>query len=259
VATLLVIGDVVGRLGRSVIRELMPQLREQYRPILVIANGENAKNGIGISPDAADELFLYGVDVITSGNHIWKKRAIFEYLDVNPALLRPANYPPETPGSGLYVAHTDQGDVAVINLQGRVFMSPIDCPFRVCDALLESLEREVKIRVIDFHAEATSEKQALGWYVNGRVSLVAGTHTHVQTADERILDRGTGYISDIGMTGTAASIIGMTREVALRRFLTGIPETFQVAKGERELQGIVADIDAETGECTSIRRLQVPV
>lgn len=255
-ATILMLGDICGRPGRRAVRELLPELKKQYRPLLVIANGENGSGGIGITPEAADELIFYGVDVLTSGNHIWKKRTILKYLDENPRLLRPANYPAELPGSGLFLADTDEGRVAVMNLQGRVFMPPIDCPFRACDALLAGLPGDVKIKVVDFHGEASSEKQAMGWYLDGRVSVVAGTHTHVPTADERILPEGTGYITDMGMTGSTMSVIGMSREVAIKRLLTGVPEQFQVAKKDIELQGVVADIDPVTGKCKEIKRLK---
>jgi 2',3'-cyclic-nucleotide 2'-phosphodiesterase len=257
VATILMLGDICGRPGRRAVRELLPELKKQYQPLLVIANGENGSGGIGITPESADELLFYGVDVLTSGNHIWKKRAILPYLDENPRLLRPANYPPELPGSGLFLADTDEGRVAVINLQGRVFMPPIDCPFRACDALLSGVPEDVKIKVIDFHGEASSEKQAMGWYLDGRASVAAGTHTHVQTADERVLPKGTGYITDIGMTGSTLSVIGMNKDVAIKRLLTGVPEQFQVAKKDIELQGVVADIDSVTGKCKKIKRLRV--
>ncbi len=253
------IGDVVGRPGRRAMRELLPKLRERYAPVLVVANGENASGGVGITPDGADELFFYGVDVITSGNHIWKKRFIGEYLASNPRLLRPDNYPPETAGSGVYLHETPRGRIAVINLQGRVFMTPLDCPFRACDRILDGLPPDVLVRMVDFHAEATSEKQALGWYLAGRASLVAGTHTHVQTADDRILMDHTGYISDVGMTGALQSVIGMKRDIAVSRFLTGISEPFQVAQKNIRLQGVVADVDMSTGKCKSMERLQIAI
>lgn len=255
-AAILVLGDICGRPGRRAVRELLPELKKEYKPLLVIANGENSSGGIGITPEAADELLFYGVDVLTSGNHIWKKRAILPYLDSNPRLLRPANYPPELPGAGLCLIESDEGPVAVINLQGRVFMPPIDCPFRSCDALLASLPAEVKMKIVDFHGEASSEKQCMGWHLDGKVSLVVGTHTHVQTADERILPEGAGYITDIGMTGATLSVIGMNKDVAIKRLLTGVPEQFQVAKKDIELQGVVAEIDPVTGKCNKISRLK---
>ncbi len=251
----LFIGDIIGRPGRQAIRELLPGLKKQFAINLVIANAENAAGGIGLTPDVADELLFYGVDVLTSGNHIWKKRGIGEYLDATPQALRPANYPGSAPGDGLYVAQTDCGPVAVVNLLGRVFMTPLDCPFRIFDRIHDRLDSSIKMCIVDFHAEATSEKQAFGWHVDGKASLVGGTHTHVQTADDRILPQGAGYITDLGMTGSMSSVIGMDREIAIRRIVTGIPEQFKVAKGNVHLQGVVAEIDEQTGKCGRIARI----
>ena len=254
---ILFIGDIVGAPGRRVVEELLPRAVDQYRIDLVVANGENASGGIGITPQVADQFLAQGVDVLTSGNHIWKHKEILPYLEDTDRLLRPANYPPETPGRGLARVETAAGEpVAIINLEGRVFMNAIECPFRTVDRLLEGLPPEVKIIMVDIHAEATSEKQAMGWHLDGRVSAVVGTHTHVQTADERILPGGTGYISDAGMTGPVDSVIGMKREIILERFLTQRPHPFKVATQNLQLQGVVLTIDSR-GRCGKVQRVQM--
>jgi metallophosphoesterase (TIGR00282 family) len=225
----------------------------------VVANGENASGGIGITPQVADQFLGEGVDLLTSGNHIWKHKEILPYLNDTDRLLRPANYPPETPGRGLAMVETAAGEpVAIINLEGRVFMNALECPFRTADQLLQTLPPEVKVILVDMHAEATSEKQALGWYLDGRVSAMVGTHTHVQTADERILPGGTGYISDVGMTGPVDSVIGMNREIIMERFLTQRPHPFKVATQNLQLQGVVLKIDAG-GRCQEIIRVMLPL
>jgi metallophosphoesterase (TIGR00282 family) len=254
-AIVVFIGDICGQPGRRAVREILPALKREYRPMLVVANGENAAGGMGITPEVADELLFSGVDILTSGNHIWKKKAILTYLDSSEQLLRPANYPPGAPGKGVRIFEDKQA--VVINVQGRVFMPPLDCPFRTCGDILDSLPREMSIRIVDFHAEATSEKQAMGWFLDGRVSLVVGTHTHVQTADERILPGGTGYITDAGMTGAQNSVIGMDKETALKRLVEGVPEQFMVAKKGIEFQGVVADIEPLTGRCNYLNRLKI--
>jgi hypothetical protein len=227
--------------------------------MLVVANGENAAGGVGITPEIADELLFSGVDLITSGNHIWKKGAIVPYIENSQQLLRPANFPPGAPGEGVRTIESSEGRAVVINLQGRVFMAPLDCPFRTCKNILDNLPSEIRMRVVDFHAEATSEKQAMGWFLDGSVSVVVGTHTHVQTADERILPEGTGYITDVGMTGAQSSVIGMDKDVALRRIIGGVPEPFVVAKRNIELQGVAVEIDPHTGKCMRISRLKIPL
>lgn len=253
---ILVIGDIVGRPGRQLVQRLLPELREKYSPALVIANGENAAGGAGITPPIARELFGYGIDVLTSGNHIWDKKEIIPYFDQEERLIRPENYPPGTPGRGWVVVRSASGiPVAVTNFAGRTFMDNIECPFRRADALLAHLQEETRIILVDFHAEATSEKQAFGWYLDGRVSAVFGTHTHVQTADERILTKGTGYITDIGMTGPAEGIIGVERETVIKRFLTQMPQRFYPARGPGELNGILLEIDEVTGTSLGIRRI----
>jgi metallophosphoesterase (TIGR00282 family) len=256
---ILFIGDIVGAPGRRAVEELLPRAVDHYRIDLVVANGENASGGIGITPQVADQLLSQGVDLLTSGNHIWKHKEILPYLEDTDRLLRPANYPPETPGRGLAIVETAAGEpAAVINLEGRVFMNALECPFRTVDRLLETLTPEVKVILVDMHAEATSEKQAMGWHLDGRVSAVVGTHTHVQTADERILPGGTGYITDAGMTGPVDSVIGMKREIILERFLTQRPQPFKVATQNLELQGVVLKIDAQ-GRCREVSRIHLPI
>ncbi|MGA9755982.1 MAG: TIGR00282 family metallophosphoesterase [Desulfobaccales bacterium] len=256
---ILFIGDIVGAPGRRVMEELLPRAVDHYCIDLVVANGENASGGLGITPQVADQFLSQGVDVLTSGNHIWKHKEILPYLEDTDRLLRPANYPPGAPGRGLVTVETAAGEpVAIINLEGRVFMNAIECPFRTVDRLLETLSPEVKVILVDMHAEATSEKQAMGWHLDGRVSAMVGTHTHVQTADERILPGGTGYISDIGMTGPVDSVIGMKREIILERFLTQRPHPFKVATQNMQLQGVVLKIDAQ-GRCQEVIRVQMPL
>jgi metallophosphoesterase (TIGR00282 family) len=222
---------------------------------LVIANGENAAGGFGITPQLADELFGYGVDVLTTGNHIWDKREIYEYFERQPRLLRPANYPDESPGSGLVVVEARNGvDVAILNLQGRTYMPTTDCPFRKADGLLAALPADVKVRFVDFHAELTSEKMAMGWYLDGRVSAVIGTHTHIPTADTRILPGGTAYQTDVGMTGPYHSIIGVDKDIILQRFLTQMPVRMEAARHGAELHAVIVEVDETTGHATAIRR-----
>jgi len=255
---ILYIGDIFGRPGRSIVKERLPELVSEYAPDLVLANGENAAAGFGITPKLVDELLGLGISVLTTGNHIWDKKEIFPYLaeHADGPLLRPANYPPQVPGRGLYVGKTRAGlDYAVINLQGRVFMPAIDCPFRAVDALLEGIPESVKIRFVDMHAEATSEKLAMGWYLNGRVTAMVGTHTHVPTADERVLPGGTAYITDLGMTGPYESVIGIEKDTAIRKFLSQLPERFEVAKGNVQLCAALVEADAQTGRAISIQRV----
>jgi metallophosphoesterase (TIGR00282 family) len=256
---ILFIGDIVGAPGRRTVEELLPRAVDRYSIDLVVANGENASGGIGITPPVADQFLSQGVDLLTSGNHIWKHKEILPYLDDTDRLLRPANYPPGTPGRGLAIVETAAGEpVAIINLEGRVFMSALECPFRTVDHILETLPPEVKVILVDMHAEATSEKQAMGWHLDGRVSAVVGTHTHIQTADERILPGGTGYITDVGMTGPVDSVIGMKREIILERFLTQRPQPFKVATQNLQLQGVVLDIDPQ-GRCRQVTRVILPL
>jgi metallophosphoesterase (TIGR00282 family) len=255
----LFLGDVFGKPGRLAVVRNVPRLIARDAIDLVVVNGENASAGIGITPDAAEELLAAEVDLLTSGNHIWAKREILPYLDQPGALLlRPANYPPGTPGRGRAVLSTPDGRrLGVLNLEGRVFMKNLDDPFRVADAELAALRAEGATAVlVDVHCEATSEKAALAWYLDGRVSAVLGTHTHVQTADERILPGGTAFLTDVGMCGPCDSVIGMKKELMLERFLTQRPAAFEPARHDVWLQGAVLDLDEQTGKARSIVRLQ---
>jgi hypothetical protein len=250
----LFIGDVIGRPGRRALKQHMSALVRKYNPSLIIANAENAAGGIGLTEKIAQELFE-SVGVLTSGNHIWDKKEALELLDKEPRLLRPANYPPQNPGHGAYVFTDDQGrKIGVLNLQGRVFMEPIDCPFHVADRELEMLRKITPVIFVDFHAEATSEKQAMGWYLDGKVSAVVGTHTHVPTADERILPGGTAYITDIGMVGGYNSVIGIKRDQAVLRFLSSRPQRFEPSKEGMIFSFFCVEIDAQTGKALSIQK-----
>jgi metallophosphoesterase (TIGR00282 family) len=252
---LLFIGDIFGHAGRAIIANHLADIRAAQAIDVVIANGENAAAGFGITPAVADELFRYGIDVMTTGNHIWDKREIYDYFPRNPRLLRPANYPPGCPGTGVWIHETNAGgQCAVINLQGRVYMANTDCPFRKADELLAELPAGVKVRFVDFHAEVTSEKMAMGWYLDGRVSAVVGTHTHVPTADTRILPGGTAYQTDCGMTGPYDSIIGVEKDPILRKFLTALPVKMDPAKGSVELHSVIVEVDDATGKALAIRR-----
>ena len=253
---ILFIGDIVGRPGRQLVREALPRLVDQHMVDLVVANVENAAAGFGLTPDVVSELFDHGIDVMTTGNHVWDKRDGLVCLDQEPALLRPANYPPGVPGHGVGAFHTAAGlSVTVINLEGRVFMGGLDCPFRKADELLGGLGDDQKIIMVDFHAEATSEKGALGAYLDGRVSAVVGTHTHVQTADERVLPGGTAFISDAGMTGARDSVIGIRKELSVQRFLTQMPVRYEIAKKDPVLCGVVVSINESTGRANDIIRV----
>ena len=250
----LFLGDIIGRPGRLALRKFLPSLRDKYSPDFVVANAENAAGGVGITEEVGREL-LGSADILTSGNHIWDKKEAIPYLDREPRLLRPANYPARNPGKGSYVLkHKNGWKAAVLNLQGRVFMEPIDCPFRLADEEVAKLRAVTPVIVVDFHAEATSEKQALGWYLDGRVSAVIGTHTHVPTADERILPQATAYITDVGMVGGYNSVIGIRRDQALARFLTARPQRFEPEKGGIFFSAVFVEVEAQTGRSLSIRR-----
>lgn len=246
------IGDIIGQPGRRAIRKIVPDLRSEYNIDLVIANGENTAGGFGITLDTAYELLDSGVDILTSGNHIWDQKEIIPHMDEGLPLLRPANYP-EAPGRGYLI----QDNVMVINLMGRVFMPALDCPFRTASALLKTAEAEgaPKIKIVDFHAEATSEKQGMGWYLDGRVSAVLGTHTHVGTVDARVLPKGTAYLTDVGMTGPVNSVIGSDMDAVLDRFLTGLPQRLSVASGPVMMNAALVEVDPESGEAQSIQRI----
>jgi hypothetical protein len=252
----LFIGDIVGKPGRQVVKEGLPYLMEEFSPHLVIANGENAAGGNGLTPQIAEELFDCGVHILTGGNHIWKQKEIMDYIVQEPRVLRPANYPPGVPGNYSYIWEKEGVKVAVLNLLGRVFMDPIDCPFRRGEQEVANLSRITSNIIVDFHAEATSEKVALGWFLEGKVSAVCGTHTHVQTADERVLPRGTAYITDVGMSGAFDSVIGVEKEAILKRFLTGLPVSFEVAKKDLKMCGVKILLDELTGKALDIKRFQ---
>jgi metallophosphoesterase (TIGR00282 family) len=257
---LLFVGDIVGRPGRYALTHALGRLVDRHCVDLVIANGENAAAGFGLTAEVAREIFDAGVDVITSGNHIWDKKEIFAFFEKEPRLLRPANYPPGLPGKGSGVFKTAGGvPIGVINLEGRAFMNNLDCPFRAADALIDEISTQTKIIFVDFHAETTSEKISLGYYLDGRISAIVGTHTHVQTADERILPGGSAYLTDVGMTGSRDSVIGIRKEEAIERFLTQLPIRFEVAKKDPWLCAVLVTIDENSGKAQAIERIQVAV
>jgi hypothetical protein len=254
--TILFVGDIVGRPGRELVRKGLRALVERHGIDFVIANAENAAAGFGLTRDIGDALLDYGVEVMTSGNHIWDKKEAIDYIGTEPRLLRPANYPAGVPGRGSCVAQTGDGRaVGVINVMGRVFMLNIDDPFAVVLREIDAIRHRTRIIIVDFHAEATSEKMAMGWHLDGKVTAVLGTHTHVQTADERILPNGTAYLTDAGMTGPHDSIIGMERDPSLARFLTAMPSRFEPATGNPRLNGVVVEADEQTGRATRITRV----
>ncbi len=253
---ILFIGDVVGSPGRNAIAKLLPGLKKELGLSFVIANAENIAGGSGITPSTVKELFDAGVNVLTSGDHIWKKAGTEELVNSDDRIVRPANYPSGAPGAGWNLFNVNNLKVGVVNLNGRVFMDPIECPFKSALAAYEDLIKQTKIIIVDIHAEATSEKVALGWYLDGKVSAVLGTHTHIQTADEKILPNGTAYITDVGMTGPYDSVIGRRVDNVLHRFLTCLPTKFEVAEGNVQLHGAVVDIDESTGKARSIERIQ---
>ncbi len=253
---ILFIGDVVGKPGREILRRALPELVEQHAIDLVVANVENAAGGMGVTRDVAESIRDAGVDVMTSGNHIWDKKEALDYIELEPRLIRPANYP-DAPGRGHFVARTAGGvSVGVINIMGRVFMNPLDNPFAVVEQEVAQVREEADVVLVDFHAEATSEKLAMGWHLDGRVTAVVGTHTHVQTADERILPKGTAYITDVGMTGPHESIIGVQTQAALGRFLNGMPSRFETASGDTRLNAVVITADP-SGTAPAIRRVSL--
>ena len=255
---LLFIGDIVGRPGRELVRRGVPALVARHDIHLVIANVENAAAGFGITPDLADDMLSFGVHVMTGGNHTWDKKEILPYFSHQPRLLRPANMPPGTVGNGRFVATATNGvPVAVINGMGRVFMTPIEDPFRVLPDEIAAVGTSAKIIFVDFHAEATSEKVAMGWHLDGRITAIVGTHTHVQTADERVLPKGTAYITDVGMTGPHDSVIGVDRSSVIQRFLTGLPQRFEVATENPRLHAVLIAADEATGRARSITRLSL--
>jgi metallophosphoesterase (TIGR00282 family) len=256
---ILLIGDIMGRPGRQAVTRLVPKWRSEGRVDFVLANVENCAGGKGVTQATVREILDAGVDAATTGNHVWDNRDVFNFIDSEPRLLRPANYPPwgEAPGRGSTIIESEAGlAVGVLNIQGRVFMEPLECPFHVADVLIDELRQRTPIILVDFHAEATSEKQAMGWHLDGRASVVFGTHTHVQTADERLLPQGTAYITDLGMTGSQDSVIGMKPEEVLVRFRRALPSRFEVAEKNVQLCGALVTIDAETGRALAIERVR---
>ncbi len=256
---ILFVGDIMGGPGRRAAANLLDGLRKEHECHLVVVNAENAAGGLGLTEPSAKALFAAGADVLTLGNHTFAKRAVAPYLDDEIRIIRPANYPTGVPGRGWGVYRTSAGDsVAVINLLGRTFMDPIDCPFRAADETIAEIGDHAKVIIVDIHAEATSEKIAMGRYLAGRVSAVIGTHTHVQTSDERVLDGGTAYITDVGMTGVEDSVIGMNCELVIERFITRMPNKFELAEGESSMHAVIIEIDPTTGRAASINRLVAP-
>jgi metallophosphoesterase (TIGR00282 family) len=251
---ILFIGDIFASPGRRIVADHLQDIVQTNQIDLAIANAENAAGGFGITPAIAEELFELGLDVLTSGNHVWDKRELYDYLGRQPRLLRPANYP-QAPGQGAISLRARNGvECAVMNLQGRTFMPNIDCPFRKADQMLQELAPSVKVKFVDFHAEVTSEKIAMGWYLDGRVSAIVGTHTHVPTADTRILPGGTAYQTDCGMTGPYHSVIGVQKEIVIERFLTGLPVRMEAARESPELHAVIVDVDESTGKARAVRR-----
>lgn len=250
---ILIVGDIVGRPGRNTLNAYLEKYKNNYD--FIIVNGENAAAGFGITEKIAEEFFSWGVDVITGGNHSWDKKEIYEYLDSSNSILRPYNYPEGVAGKGYTIKEVNGNKIAVISLQGRVFMNSVDCPFKAIKKIIKELENITKNIIVDFHAEATSEKIALARYISGEVSLVYGTHTHVQTADERIFENGTAYISDIGMTGSQNGVIGVESEVVIKKFLTSLPQKFEITEGDEYLNGLEIDLDEKNGKVKKINRI----
>lgn len=252
------IGDIFGKPGRQAVKKFLPSIREKHDPHMVIINGENSAAGFGITPDIHRELMKMDVDVVTTGNHIWDKKEIYDYLEETDRLIRPANYPHDSPGLGYTIVEASNGvKVGVINLLGRVFMATADCPFKVGEAIVEEIKSQCDVIFIDFHGEATSEKTALGVFLDGKVGAVVGTHSHVQTADERILPGGTAYMTDAGMTGARDSVIGVQKEIIVDKFLTGMPRRYEVASSDVYVHGVCIEVDNNTGLATNIERIQV--
>ncbi|MGP4080150.1 TIGR00282 family metallophosphoesterase [Pseudalkalibacillus sp. R45] len=254
---ILFIGDIVGSPGRTMVETYLPKLKTKYQPTLTIINGENAAHGRGITEKITKNLKQWGAQAITMGNHTWDNKEIFNFIDDVPQMVRPANFPEGTPGQGYTFVKINDIEVAVVNLQGRTFMPPLDCPFRKADEIINEVKTRTPFIFVDFHAEATSEKQALAWYLDGQVSAVVGTHTHVQTSDNRVLPGGTAYISDVGMTGPYDGILGMSKEAVLKKFLTNLPVRFEVENGREQLSGVLIDLERDTGRAKSIKRIQI--
>jgi len=257
---ILFIGDIVGKAGRQIVMQCLPQLRQAHHVTFVIANGENAAGGVGLTPKIAEQFFAAGIDVLTSGNHIWQKKEILEYITRENRLIRPLNFAPDAPGAGSCVVQAPDGNsLAVMNLLGRVFLESFSCPFRAADREIERLREQGTVILVDFHAEATSEKQALGWYLDGRVGAVIGTHTHVQTADERILPQGTAYITDVGMTGSMDAVLGVKKELVIQKFLTYMPVRFESSMLNPQLNAVLVTVDPSRKIASRIVRVCCPL
>lgn len=254
---ILFLGDICGSPGREMVVEYLPRLKRKFQPSVIVANGENAANGRGITEKITKELYGAGVHAITLGNHTWDNKEIFDFIDQDSRLIRPANFPKGAPGQGITYITVPEGELAVINLQGRAFLPPLDCPFELADQLVEQARKRTKYILVDFHAEATSEKQAMGWYLDGRVTAVVGTHTHVQTGDDRILPGGTGYLTDAGMCGPMDGILGMEREAVIKKFLTQLPVRFEVATGNKQLNAVLFTADKTTGKTLKVQRIRI--
>ena len=253
---ILFIGDIVGKPGREAVRTLLKPLQQELAVDVTIANAENAAGGNGLTKDIAQELYDWGIDFITMGNHVWDQRTIYDYIDNESRLIRPANYPVGAPGKGYGYLHKAGRKIGILNLSGRIFLPPLDDPFSCAIRLINIISQETPIIIVDFHAEATSEKVAFGWFLDGKVSAVLGTHTHIQTADARILEKNTAYITDVGMTGPRNSVLGVKKEVIINRFLTQLPAKFEIADGPLQLNAVLLDIDEESGEARNIRNIQ---
>lgn len=254
---ILFVGDVVGSPGRDMINTYLPKLQKKYKAHVTIINGENAAAGKGITEKIYRSFLEVGANAVTLGNHTWDNKEIFEFIDEAKYLVRPANFPEQTPGKGYVILNLNGVEVGIINLQGRTFLAPLDCPFKKADELINEIQKRTNIIFVDFHAEATSEKQAMGWYLDGKVTAVVGTHTHVQTADNRILPNGTAYITDVGMTGPYDGILGIDRDSVLKRFLTNLPVRFEVTKGREQLSAVIIDADPKTGKAQKIERILI--
>lgn len=253
----LFIGDIVGNVGRRAVREYLPILKQKYRPDIIIANGENAAGGKGLTQSVAQELFEAGIHGLTLGNHAWDQREIFDFIDQEPRIVRPANYPKGTPGKGHTVIRANGKEIVIVNIQGRTYLPPLEDPFRLMDQLLDNeIKKKHRCVLVDFHAEATSEKIALGWYLDGRVSAILGTHTHVQTHDERILPKGTAYVTDVGMVGSSEGVLGMDKQPVLQKFLTQLPVRFTVDNGKWHFHAVLIDIDESTGQAQKIQLIR---
>ena len=251
---ILFIGDIVGRPGRTIVKNNLSRIIKEENIDFIVANGENSAGGLGITKETYEELIIAGIDVVTLGNHTWDKKEVFEFINKSEKLIRPANYPEGNLGKGYVIVKKNDKNIAVVNINGRVYMDPVDCPFRTMDKVLKEIEGQADIIIVDFHGEASSEKQAMGWYLDGRVTAVVGTHTHVQTADERLLHNGTAYITDVGMTGPMDSILGMNKEIIVNKFIDLLPARFEVAKENVKIGAVIIETNSENKAIT-IKRL----